>query len=530
MKKRSASQALELPPEEHAADDDDGDENDVRARVRKGLLAASLRHRMPCIPASLLVPALNEDDLSPQPSHSSFQAAQFIRDVCSGCVHRPQRVRKAWNECGGMGTTVTMVKPMCDKRLPLPPADVDGDAATMRAALEGIVARVFEGKTVTWSDPPLTLVQSFAVALAPEDHRALVEEALCVQCAAAARAVFNDAQKKGMARCIMLLADELAFCGGSSSSSTREKVHMYVCGSEVDGEVRLVEDTHPESLPLIPVFSTVEHCADNVATAASEEAIQQVLCASIQGSDYTDSPFCQAEGEEEQQRLGPTWVRVTMPPKAPCPDPPPPPPPPPGFFQAAPPPAENQEHDTESDSHEDDNGHADTESDSRDDGEGSDTDRHRSKEQYDEWRTPSFSPGGSEQEDEEDPAIEVYTSDWILPIFRLPMRWDAKRSCTFGAEVCGRMRELMFSPRSKLRERDPFSTGMYDAAQHYRRWTQPVVLERVPSPPPACGHVVSAPREAQTTTTDLWVCMMLASNRQPFLVSNEEEEEEDLSE
>lgn len=455
MGKRSFSQAFE--------DEDEEESIQEPSELRKAMLAAALRHWMPCIPAALLVPGV--DELAPE-----FDASKFLEGVCKGCVHRPRRIQRAWTECDGMGTTVTMVKPMCDKRLPLPPADEAGDAAAMRAALEEMTTLVAR-HPVTWEECARPLVQSFAFAVDPEAHRSLVEEALCVR---AAEACIDKKHKKGMARCIMKLADELA---------CTEKAHMYVCGSEMDGEVRLVEDTHPESLELIASFSALAHSAEHVAIAASEEAIQQVLGASREGVAFND--VCEsADGCVPDEwcmgrtcHLGPTWVQSTKPKKTPCPELPPPPTPPPGFF--APPgsipkekedanPAQEQEEEEEE------------------------------RPAEDEWRSVDETEPGEEP-------LE-YTSDWILPVFRLPKRWDAKRCREFGAEVCRRMEELMFSPDSKLRQRDPFSTGMYDAVQQYHRWSQAVVLERIPKKP--------APNDE--AVTDLWVCMMLASNKEPF--------------
>lgn len=250
----------------------------------------------------------------------------------------------------------------------------------------------------------------------------------------------------------------------------------------------------------------MDHVAFHVAVAASEEAMQQILDASREGIYFADT--CEhAEGCDERRWAtfsartchdGPSWIdAVDSRGDGPCPSmlrrrslpdlPPRPPTPPPGFFA----PADSVPRKTEGET-------IRNEEQENDDEEGEGEDETLGGDEWI-WRG------------------DVYSSNWVLPIFRLPMGWDAKRCKEFGETVCEEMSDLMFDPDSLLRWRDPFSSTMHDAILQYERFVRMVVMKRVPEElhenQTSCDR---KQRRIHGIHSDMWVCVLLAAKDEPF--------------
>lgn len=269
--------------------------------VRRAVLACSARYRMPCVPTSILVPSMQElrtgkfKCTSPSSfsaecpkwngiggmwkmdgpclwrtahERSFFHAFTFLQGVAKGCKHGTRRITQAWAESHGMSTRL----------MTLDEAEGHGgelvSISPSRAALQD-VERILrtnvidpvlhqdlrmdkqrsnlsspsedaddsddashDGETqcqVVWDDQGHgSFMHAFAWSMDRKVHQCLIERDLVDRFAC------EDAEGdlEVVCRSMVLLAREMSAC--------KPRVNIIFCASDIDGEVRVVEDTHPE--------------------------------------------------------------------------------------------------------------------------------------------------------------------------------------------------------------------------------------------------------------------------------------------
>jgi hypothetical protein len=278
--------------------------------VRRAVLLSGARYRMPCLPTSLLVPSMNEIrtgvyKLAPVAhgrarscvehngigsmwsvdgaclwrtphERSYFHAFTFLNRIGRGCKCGTTRLNAAWAESGGMATGLAMLRDAsavgsdCDSDVDgaMPGSRVKEAMRELEAAVRTIVIQpileedlknLCEDDTadgadasssssssssrygIVWDDEGHgSLVHTFAWTMDRVAHQCLIERDLVERfCRSQRHEMKNGKDDLELAcRSMVLLAREMSSC--------RPHVNIFFCGSDADGAVRVIEDTHPE--------------------------------------------------------------------------------------------------------------------------------------------------------------------------------------------------------------------------------------------------------------------------------------------